>query len=435
MVDELERPYTNEAPLFALLRKSSDGIVILDTHGSILFVNAAAARLFGRSEAELLGTTLGLPSASGEKTVIEVLQKGAGPRTVEMTATETVWEQKPVHLAILHDITREVEAEQKYRLLAQNTSDLIVVIEDGEETFISPSVTDVLGYSAAEFRALGALGTVHSDEKDEIATSMETSLFGVETGRLRFVCRHRHADGRYRRLETVGRKETLDTGKTVTVLNSRDVTERVEAEMGLERALEQKNYLMQELNHRVKNNLAIVTSLIATKEAALDDEVDFSDLRSRIDAIRIVHEHLYQTEEASSINMKDYLEDLLATVFASLSDRHVQVDTEVASISVSTKTAIPLGLIVNEVATNAIKHGFTDGEPPRFTARMASVPSEGACVLTLSNNGAPMPENIDLNRSNSLGLRLTSLLVEQIDGTLDLQKNPSPTFTIRFPVA
>jgi PAS domain S-box-containing protein len=212
-----------------------------------------------------------------------------------------------------------------------------------------------------------------------------------------------------------------------------DINEQMETRRQLERALEEKDFLMRELNHRVKNNLSLVNSLIATKEATLGEDADFSDLTGRIDAIRIVHEKLYQSDEITHINMRDYVDDLLATIFSSLSDRSVAVENEVEVVYVPTKIAIPLGLIVNEVATNAIKHGFEDVGTPRFRAEMRRAASSDAVYdLTLSNNGAPIPEDIDLNRVGSLGLRLTSLLAEQIGGSLELQKRPSPSFTIRF---
>ncbi len=458
-----EEPHLTEsetAPLYALLKKSADGIVIVDGDGTILFVNPAAAEIFGRSEEALTGSGLGLPLSSGEKTVVEILNQDRTLRTVQMIATETLWYERPVYLAIFHDITREIEAEEKYRLLAENTSDLIVVCENGEISYVSPSVSAVLGYSADEFEALGYLGTVHPDYTDELSNTMGRDLFASPSGHVHFLCKHLHADGTYHWLETNGASRILDPGKTVTVLNSRDVSERVETKRELERAVDQKNFLMRELNHRVKNNLALVTSLIDTKESTMDGEVDLSDLTSRIDAIRIVHEKLYETEEVTHINIRDYVDDLLNTVFSSLSSRGVEVINEVESVFIPTKTAIPLGLIINEVATNAIKHGYANEPSPRFIAKMSAVtpPAGGGAaeavreagaggggaeavrgaaggytyVLTLSSNGAAIPEEIDIEGTSSLGLKLTSLLTQQIGGTLHLQRGPEPTFTIQF---
>lgn len=468
MADGVRTGTSTEAPLFELLTRSGDGIVVVDREGRVLFANPAAAAIFGRTQEELTASALGLPLSSGEKTVVDVLHAGTQTRSVEMTATDTVWDDTPVRLAILRDVTEQVEVQEKYRLLAETSSDLIIVLENGTPTYVSPSAREILGYGPEELSSLGHLGTVHPDDRDRVTEEMRTRLFSSPAGRGRFVSRNLHADGSIRWLETTGATETLESGKTVTVLNTRDVTERVEANEELERAVEQKTFLMRELNHRVKNNLVLVTSLIATKEATLGGEADLSDLMSRVDAIRIVHEKLYQTNEVASISIRDYLEDLVRTVFASLSERHVRLELSIEDTSIPTKTAIPVGLIVNELATNAIKHGFSGGATgaeadadtaadtpgdtasagdtagdtagPRFSVtfkRVSSAPGEEltsapAYELTLSNNGPPIPSEVDLGSGKGLGLRLAALLAEQIGGTLEVRKEPSPTFTIRF---
>jgi PAS domain S-box-containing protein len=421
-------------PFEALLRKSDDGIVILDTDGVVQFVNPAAARIFGHPEEELVGTDLGFPLVNGEKTEVEILNRHEGLRTVEMIATETRWYEKPVYLAVFRDITERLEAEEKYRLLAENTSDLIVVLENEQTVFISPSVESILGYTPQQFAGFGPLEIVHPEDRDRVAAEIAEKLHRPAEGSLRYVCRQRHADGTYRWIETAAIKRIVESGNAITVLNSRDISERVRTEAELKKAVEEKTYLLRELNHRVKNNLAIVTSLIGTKDAALGDSVDLADLKHRIEAIRIVHDRLYRSDEVKQIDVGGYLHDLLATVFSSLGDRRVAIENRVEAIMVETKVAIPLGLIVNEIATNAIKHGFDPDIEARFTVEMRREPEDGVCVLTLANSGRPFPENVDLNRTDSLGLRLVPLLVNQIGGTVDLERTPSATFTIRFPI-
>jgi two-component system sensor kinase len=420
-------------PFEVLLRKSGDGIVIVDHQGIICFVNPAAAEIFGRAEEELVGTDLGFPLANGDKTEVEVINRHEGLKTVQMIATETVWYDKPVYLAMFHDITRQIEAEEKYRLLAENTSDLIVVLEGDEVVFISPSVETILGYTVEEFTRLGHLDVVHPEDREAIAEEISEHLQRRPEGRLRYLSRQRHADGTYRWIETAAVKRVVESGRTITVLNSRDVSERVSAQEQLQAALEEKTYLMKELNHRIKNNLALVTSLIGTKDAALGEEVDLSDLKSRIEAIRIVHDRLFHTEEVRRIDLRGYLEDLLATIFSSMTRRDVKLETNIEPVSIETKTAIPLGLIVNEVATNAIKHGFAADMEARFNVVLSSAANGDGYVLMLANSGRPFPEDVDLNNTESLGLKLVPLLADQIGGTVDLDREPSARFTVRFP--
>lgn len=205
-----------------------------------------------------------------------------------------------------------------------------------------------------------------------------------------------------------------------------DITERKKAE-------KEKDVLMQELNHRVKNNLLMISSLVKLKNTTLPDSIDLSDISHQIDAIRIIHEKLYRTGAITSLNLKDYIWDLLTTIFASFSAGAVRIETQVEDLFFSTKSTVSLGLLINEVATNAIKYGFIPGEEAVFTIKLWKNEDDQSCTLILSNNGRPFPENVDLQNPETLGLRLISILAEQIHGTVSLKKSPQTEFSILFP--
>jgi two-component sensor histidine kinase len=203
-------------------------------------------------------------------------------------------------------------------------------------------------------------------------------------------------------------------------------------------AEKQKDILMQELNHRVKNNLLMITSLIKLKNNAVGGSVDLSDLIHQIDTIRIVHEKLYKSSDVTRISMDEYIPDLFSTVF-SFSPLRIKAEVQCENVVLPTSTAVPLGLLINEIATNAIKHGFYPEKEAVFTAELhGSEERETAdsqeLVLMLSNNGKPFPDDIDLDNPQTLGMRLISALVDQLNGKLELQREPHPVFTIRFPI-
>ncbi len=210
-----------------------------------------------------------------------------------------------------------------------------------------------------------------------------------------------------------------------------DLTEINELHKHLEKSLEEKQFLMKELNHRLKNNLAMVSSLIHLKSSTLMDVVDLSDLARQVDAVRLIHEKLYQSEETTHIDFGSYVRDLLSTVF-SFSRYPVKTVNTVPSIMIPARTAIPLGLIINEIATNAVKHGFTASGEWIFTAALEDGDERDDYKLILSNNGNPFPETIRLENPDTLGLMLIQALVDQIKGSLELQKTPHPVFTVRF---
>jgi len=216
-----------------------------------------------------------------------------------------------------------------------------------------------------------------------------------------------------------------------TIGISSDISELKETEEKLKEALEEKDFLMKELNHRVKNNLAMVSSLISLKDS--ETEIDLSDIQHQIEAISLIHEKLYKTENVTEINCRDYVDDLLSSLFSSFSKRPVKIEANIDEIFIPTKTAMTLGLIVNEIATNAIKHGFTDKEEAVFSVNMKENRGNGQYELTLSNTGKPFPEDVDVESTDTLGLRLINALVAQIDGNIEMQKKPNPIFTIRFP--
>jgi PAS domain S-box-containing protein len=216
---------------------------------------------------------------------------------------------------------------------------------------------------------------------------------------------------------------------------ARDVTDRKNTETALQSAVEERDTLMQELNHRVKNNLAIVKSLIGLKDAELGPEIDLTDISNQVEAIRTVHEKLNTGNGASHIEMGGYLRDLLETIFASVSRDRLTITNEVEELRLPSKIAVSIGLIVNELATNALKHGLTGTAREEFAVSLSTSDDDQWYTLTVSNTGAPFPDSIDLDNPTTLGLRLVGALVTQIDGHMELRRHPHPEFTIRWSVS
>jgi two-component sensor histidine kinase len=201
----------------------------------------------------------------------------------------------------------------------------------------------------------------------------------------------------------------------------------------LRTAVKQKDTINREIHHRVKNNLALVSSLINLKKSGGDATAIFRDLERQIHAITVVHEQLYLGETASAVEMRSYVESLLKTAFSSFGTRSVRLEISVENLRVDSKIAVPVGLVINEIATNATKHGFRTDEDAVFSVKFRCESPVEQCVLEIWNSGAPFPEDVDIEAPDTLGLRLIVALVAQIQGTLDLERTPSPKYTIRFP--
>ena len=208
----------------------------------------------------------------------------------------------------------------------------------------------------------------------------------------------------------------------------------LERERSLQEALHEKDLLMKELNHRVKNNLMVVASLIRMKNRTLSGAADLTDLQHRIDAIRIVHEKLYKSDDIRGINLKEYVQDLLSTLFSSLSSHPVHIHNSIDDTVLPAKIVIPLGIIINEIATNAVKYGFLPDKKAEFSIQLISSQGENEQVLTISHSGRDFPDDIELDNPETMGLRLVSSLAGQLDGRFILEQHSPPVFSVYFPL-
>ncbi len=334
--------------------------------------------------------------------------------------------------------------EENFRGLVESAGLGIIVLQDGEIKYTNPSEAEITGYTRAEIRRCDParmIELIYPEDRERLEEIYRDHFerFGDYINRSRsfgsIECRMTRRDGSVVWAECFPSVFTYD-GKPALLIIKTDVTEKKHLQERHEKAGREKGVLLKELNHRVKNNLLMITSLINLKDAALGGTVDLSDLNHQVDTIRIIHEKLLHSEELSNIDLHDYTQDLLGTIFSSFQRRPVTVHNSVPSVSIPAKTAIPLGLVINEIATNTLKHAFLppDKHPePAFTIDLTEDAERREYVLTLSNNGTPFPPNVSLDNPETLGLRLISGLVKQLGGSLELERRPHPVFTVRFP--
>ncbi len=219
-------------------------------------------------------------------------------------------------------------------------------------------------------------------------------------------------------------------GLGVIICSGTDITTRKRVEEELRSALDEKDDLMAELNHRVKNNLAMVASLVNLKEISLGEGVNLSDIRSRLDAFITVHDMLSRSRGTLSIPVQPYLEELLQTLFGT-SDGRVEVEVDAGRTFLPAKEAVTVGLIINEIATNAIKYSLSPDSPGRFSVTLEERHASPGYVLTAGSTGRPIPREITLDGGKTLGLRLISSLGQQLGGSVELIHDP-PGYRIEF---
>jgi PAS domain S-box-containing protein len=216
-----------------------------------------------------------------------------------------------------------------------------------------------------------------------------------------------------------------------------DITGLKHAEEGLRSSLREKEILLREIHHRVKNNLQIVHSILSLqiKRSGQTEITEvLRDCQNRIRSISLIHQHLYRSKNLARLDMGAYLQSLTHGIERAYrtDDRGIELTVEADGVRLDLNTAIPCGLIVNELVSNSLKHAFSNGLGGRIAV---SVEREGKHVqLKVSDNGIGLPPALDLHDVPSLGLQLVTALARQLSGTLSVHGSPGATFAVVFPV-
>jgi PAS domain S-box-containing protein len=225
-------------------------------------------------------------------------------------------------------------------------------------------------------------------------------------------------------------------GLTGAVHIMADITARKTAEALVQGSLREKEVLLREVHHRVKNNMQIMASLLNLQASSLKDPAQtllLKESQSRIKTMSIVHEKLYRSGDLSRIDFSDYIESLAVHLFQFLAvdPRRIRLRRETEPIPLDINNAIPCGLIINELVSNAVRHGFAGGREGEVTIEFRRLP-EGMFYLAVRDDGVGFPAGLDYRTAESMGLQLVNLLAGQLDGTLELVRAGGTEFRIVF---
>lgn len=215
----------------------------------------------------------------------------------------------------------------------------------------------------------------------------------------------------------------------------RDITDNKLAEDKINKSLEEKDVLLREIHHRVKNNLQIVSSLLSLQSRYIEQPETiemFKESQSRIKSMALIHEKLYQTGDLTRINLEEYVEELVADLFRSYSVNSHLITYKIISdnILLDINTAIPCGLIINELVTNSIKHAFTGTQTGEITIELNC--KDENFIMNVQDNGIGFPEDLNLDDIKTLGLQLVTSLTKQLEGSIELKREEGTCFGIIF---
>ena len=216
-----------------------------------------------------------------------------------------------------------------------------------------------------------------------------------------------------------------------------DISERKQAEDRIKASLAEKEVLLKEINHRVKNNLQIISSLLHLQSRDIHDEQalrSFQVSQDRIRAMALVHEKLYLSEDLARIDFGEYIESLASDLRSSygLGSQHVKLKIDVDNILLGVDTAIPCGVIVNELVANSLKHAFPGDRSGEIAISFREV--DGHYSMIFKDDGVGLPEGLDISHPSSLGLTIVNAVTGQLGGTIALSRNGGSEISITFPV-
>ncbi len=224
-------------------------------------------------------------------------------------------------------------------------------------------------------------------------------------------------------------------GQPAGVVSVIDISERKEAEVRMRASLAEKEVLLREIHHRVKNNLQVVSSLLFLQSQRFSDpelQTCFLESQSRICSMALAHEQLYQSKNLAEISIKSYIESLvgqLAQVFQS-PGQEVCFHLVVEDLPLDIEKVVPCGLLITELLSNAYKHAFEEGQKGQVTISMQG--GAGQIELAVADNGVGFPADLDYRQAKTFGLQLITALVNQLGGTLELENNDGTRFGVRF---
>jgi len=452
----------NEKNMHRLINRTPIAMLVIDKSEKVIMMNDTFTDLFGYTIADIPDSAHWWTAAYPDKTYREQVKTNwyrmtefsrsngsdIAPFEAEFTCASGGKKYAEGRMSVIgdrniiifSDLTdrRATEhkiamSEKKYHSVFETAGDAMFIF-DKESGAILESNTQaeyLYQYTKDELKKMNAADLSAKQEKTEFTVHNE-QLFAPT----RY---HRKKNGSVFPVDITVNYTELD-GKSVIISNIRDITEKQKADNNIIEALTEKNLLLKEIHHRVKNNLKIIISLLSLQMNMLKDHYTinaFTDSMNRIRVMAAIHERLYRSEKFAYIEFSEYVtgiaQQLITTHTALIKKPRLEIDIE--PIQLDLDKAVPCGLIINEIITNSLKYAYRgdESEYPVITISMHQL--ENIIELIIGDNGIGIPETLDIEKAETLGLRLITALIHQLRGKYSLVKQQGTTWTIHFSIA
>ncbi|MBL1176982.1 PAS domain S-box protein [Pantanalinema sp. GBBB05] len=351
---------------------------------------------------------------------------------------------KPLYfIAQVQDISDRKQAEQALELQAVITRNIaegicLIRAEDGIIVYANPKFEQMFGYAPNELTGKSTSIVHYADATSQAETTTQTLIHQVtQSGEVTYEVHTIKKDGTpFWCRATTSIFAHPDYGD-VLVAVQQDITERKQVEEKIRASLKEKEVLLKEIHHRVKNNLQIVDGLLKMQSRRTQDpqvSAVLRDSQSRIASIALVHEKLYRSADLANIDFAQYVRELTSHLLESynVDARSIHLHTQVAGVFFDIEIAIPCGLIINELVSNALKYAFPESQLGDIWIELQSNQDQ-TWTLRVRDNGVGVPPGFDINNTRSLGMTLVQGLVEQLEGSLSIESTQGSDFSIVFP--
>ena len=340
--------------------------------------------------------------------------------TIAATAAEVALIAYGIHRFNIFELTPEAAAED---IIMAMSNLLFLVRTDGTISLANHSALHLLGYSESELVGQ-PMNSIFTEEEWENTENLH-NLLGPYSKEMTITAKDGNLIPVLLSLSAVRDENGRNLGMLYVGSDLRDHLKAEEAH--------KKEVLLKEIHHRVKNNMQIISSLLSLQSQYITDERYSQMLKEsqhRIQSMALIHEKLYRSKDLTTVDSREYFTDLAQSLVRSYSGQHVTLTLEIDRIPLGIDTAIPCGLIINELVTNSLKHAFPDRDGEvrvRFSAR------DDNLELVVADNGVGIPDNVDFRNTKTLGLRLATILAEdQLEGDIALVRNEGTEFCIIF---
>ncbi|MCD4819588.1 MAG: PAS domain S-box protein [Candidatus Cloacimonetes bacterium] len=451
-----EKLLENEKRYRTMIENANDMIWTLDTKGNFTFFNRQSELItgyklenwIGKSFASLIHqddfeivkevfkeTFSGKPSHY----IVRIYNKN-GEIIILSVNTASIFEKSRIigTVSFGRDITEQKKAEENLQFLSsitkQVTDAIIVTNTNFEIIYVNKATEELYDYSQEEL--LGKKPNILNAE--EMNEQIQNDIYQTVSSGKVWLGSHlnRRKDGSCFFCEfkiSCLRNRQDEISSYIAI--QRDITERKHAEDQIKASLVEKNLMLQEINHRVKNNLQIICSMLKMQSRSIEDEhllEIFRDSQNRVKSMAIIHQKLYDDKDFANVNFEKYIKSLTLNLMSSykINRNIIKLNIEIKNVLLNINASIPCGLILNELISNALKYAFPENRKGEITIKF-NVEND-IYSLIVSDNGIGFPQEINFMNPNSIGLKLIHILILQLQGTIELDKTKGTKFIIIF---